>query len=58
MAQNNALTSLFRLLEYRFKNEVLLNEALTHRSAASVNNERLEFLGDGILNFIIAARLF
>lgn len=58
MAQNNALTSLFRLLEYTFKNEVLLNEALTHRSAAAVNNERLEFLGDGILNFIIAARLF
>ena len=58
MAQNNALASLFRLLEYTFKNEVLLNEALTHRSAAAVNNERLEFLGDGILNFIIAARLF
>ena len=58
MAQNDALTSLSRLLEYTFKNEVLLAEALTHRSAAAVNNERLEFLGDGILNFIIAARLF
>jgi ribonuclease-3 len=58
MALDNALTSLSRLLEYTFKNEELLVEALTHRSAASVNNERLEFLGDGILNFIIAASLF
>ena len=58
MAQDNALTPLSRQLEYIFKNEALLTEALTHRSAASVNNERLEFLGDGILNFTIAARLF
>jgi len=58
MALNNALTSLSLLLEYSFKHEALLTEALTHRSAASVNNERLEFLGDGILNFVIAARLF
>jgi len=58
MAQSNALASLSRQLEYAFKNEALLSEALTHRSAASVNNERLEFLGDGILNFVIAARLF
>lgn len=58
MAQSNALTSLSAALEYTFRNEVLLTEALTHRSAASVNNERLEFLGDGILNFVIAAKLF
>ena len=58
MAQNNALTPLSLLLEYTFENEALLAEALTHRSAASVNNERLEFLGDGILNFVIAACLF
>lgn len=58
MAQNNALTMLCDHLEYTFKNEALLTEALTHRSAASVNNERLEFLGDGILNFTIAAWLF
>ncbi len=36
----------------------LLQTALTHRSAGSINNERLEYLGDGILNFIIAAELF
>ena len=58
MAQNNALMPLSHLLEYTFENEALLAEALTHRSAASVNNERLEFLGDGILNFVIAASLF
>ncbi len=58
MAQDDALTVLVRQLDYAFKDEALLVEALTHRSAASVNNERLEFLGDGILNFIIAARLF
>jgi ribonuclease-3 len=58
MAQDNALTSLSSRLEYVFNNEALLAEALTHRSAASINNERLEFLGDGILNFVVAARLF
>ena len=58
MAQDDALTSLSRQLEYTFKNQALLSDALTHRSAASINNERLEFLGDGMLNFTIAARLF
>ena len=58
MGQDDALTALTRKLGYAFKSEALLFEALTHRSAASNNNERLEFLGDGILNFIIAARLF
>lgn len=58
MAQESALKSLSLQLEYSFRNEALLMEALTHRSAASINNERLEFLGDGILNFIIAASLF
>jgi len=58
MAQYNALTPLCHLLEYTFKDESLLMQALTHRSAASLNNERLEFIGDGILNFVIAARLF
>ena len=58
MAQDNALASLCRLLEYSFKDETLLTQALTHRSAASLNNERLEFLGDGILNFVIAASLY
>lgn len=53
-----ALTLLNKLLDYSFKNPTLLDQALTHRSYSSVNNERLEFLGDGALNFIIAHQLF
>ena len=45
-------------LAYQFNKIELLQEALTHRSASSKNNERLEFLGDGILNFVIAGELF
>ena len=36
----------------------MLQRALTHRSAARDHNERLEFLGDAVLNFVIAARLY
>lgn len=43
---------------YRFVGLELLQQALTHRSFSSVNNERLEFLGDSVLNFIIAHQLF
>lgn len=49
---------LYQKIGYRFKDIALLKLALTHRSASSRNNERLEFLGDSILNFIIAAELF
>jgi len=45
-------------LEVTFKDSALLQQALTHRSAASVNNERLEYLGDAILSFVIAEALF
>lgn len=47
-----------RLIGYQFKNQSLLQQALTHRSHGSQNNERLEFLGDGVLNFIVAHQLF
>ena len=43
---------------YTFINEQLLSQALTHRSYSKRNNERLEFLGDAILNFVIASVLF
>ena len=43
---------------YSFKDKELIEVALTHRSAKGENNERLEFLGDGILNFLIAELLF
>lgn len=43
---------------YRFSEPALLAQALTHRSHGSPHNERLEFLGDGILNCVVAAELF
>ncbi|NOQ90031.1 MAG: ribonuclease III [Gammaproteobacteria bacterium] len=58
MARTNAINALLKKLEYTFNDVSLLEEALTHRSYAAVNNERLEFLGDGILNFVIAHELF
>lgn len=45
-------------LTYKFVNPNLLTQALTHRSYHAQNNERLEFLGDGALNFIIANQLY
>ncbi len=45
-------------LGYEFKDKELLQLALTHRSVSDKNNERLEFLGDSLLNFIIAEALF
>lgn len=47
-----------KLSGYTFKNNALLHTALTHRSHSLAHNERLEFLGDSLLNCIIAARLF
>ncbi len=47
-----------RLLGYPFKDEALLQRALTHRSFGHDNNERLEFLGDALLNFAIGAELY
>ena len=58
MALSKAIASLLKKLAYSFDDIELLNEALTHRSYATKNNERLEFLGDGILNFVIADELF
>ncbi|PCJ86510.1 MAG: ribonuclease III [Thiotrichaceae bacterium] len=58
MTQHNAINSLLKNLEYSFSDLTLLDEALTHRSFSPKNNERLEFLGDGILNFVIADELF
>ena len=50
--------SVARKLGHVFSDEALLKTALTHRSFGTPNNERLEFLGDGILDFVIAAALF
>lgn len=45
-------------LQYTFNDATLLENALTHRSVSQKNNERLEFLGDSILNFVIASELY
>lgn len=47
-----------RKLGYEFSDASLLELALTHRSCGKRNNERLEFLGDSILNFVIAEDLY
>jgi ribonuclease III len=51
-------TGLARLLGHDFKNQQLLIQALTHRSYGGYNNERLEFLGDSVLNLAIADQLY
>ncbi len=45
-------------LGYHFRERELLRRALTHRSAGAVNNERLEFLGDAVLDLLTADLLF
>ena len=50
--------TLCRLLGYQFDNPELLIAALTHRSAGSGNNERLEFLGDAVLAYHISIELY
>lgn len=45
-------------LGYTFVDEALFERALTHRSAARSNNERLEFLGDAIIGFVVAEELY
>ena len=52
------INRLQRKLGYTFHHQELLQQALTHRSASSKHNERLEFLGDSILSFVIANALY
>lgn len=54
----SALPVLQTRIGYTFSQPDLLQQALTHRSFSATNNERLEFLGDSVLNFIIAHQLF
>ena len=55
---SNKLDRLERKIGYSFKDQELLVLALTHRSHGGRNNERLEFLGDSVLNFVAAEALF
>jgi ribonuclease-3 len=54
----NKLENLQQSLAYQFSNPDLAQLALTHRSANAAHNERLEFLGDSLLGFIVAETLF
>ncbi|MCK4869658.1 MAG: ribonuclease III [Gammaproteobacteria bacterium] len=53
-----SVNQLEKKISYIFKDPQLLDIALRHRSVGHNSNERLEFLGDAILNFVIAAELF
>ena len=50
--------ALSRRIGYEFRDPDLLRRALTHRSYGTPHNERLEFLGDSVLNCVIATRLY
>ena len=60
---NKRLNIFQNLLDYKFRNQEFLIEALTHKSFSieanrlQPHNERLEFLGDSILNFMVAEEL-
>jgi ribonuclease-3 len=52
------LQSLQKRLEHEFSNVRLLQQALTHRSFSADHNERVEFLGDSVLNLAVAGLLY
>jgi ribonuclease III len=54
----DGLAELQERLQHRFNDPRLLAQALTHRSFSSEHNERLEFLGDSVLNLAVASLLY
>jgi len=56
--KDEQLKTLAKRLGYEFKELARLRQALTHRSVGVPNNERLEFLGDSILSFIVSEALY
>ena len=52
------MKELTEVMGYKFKNSKLLERALTHSSYSKENYERLEFLGDSILDFVVGDYLF
>jgi len=57
-AGNRRFAQLTQFLGYAFADELQLRRALTHRSFSAEHNERLEFLGDSVLNLIISTELY
>ncbi len=58
MVLSDGLKALQDRLGHEFKDQVLLEKAVTHRSFSADHNERLEFLGDSVLNLSVAHWLF
>ena len=54
----DSLSALQHRLQHRFSDPSLLQRAVTHRSYSSEHNERLEFLGDSVLNLAVSSLLF
>ena len=54
----DSLDRLSKAIGYEFENKSLLRQALTHRSKNKANYERLEFLGDSILSFVVSDFLY
>ncbi|HSH40552.1 MAG TPA: ribonuclease III [Arenicellales bacterium] len=57
-ALNSEIGRLERVLDVEFSDPGLLEQALTHRSRSHANYERLEFLGDSVLGFLVAEDLY
>lgn len=55
---NELISGLEKTIAYKFKDQTLLSTALTHCSFGQPNNERLEYLGDAILGFVVADTIF
>ena len=58
VTEASALEALQQRLQHSFADVRLLNQALTHRSFSADHNERLEFLGDSVLNLAVSRLLF
>ena len=57
--RNSNIEELYECLGYEFQNQNLITEALTHKSyTRDYNNERLEFLGDAVLDLVVGEFLF
>ena len=52
------LAALQRSIGYQFNDQNLLQQALTHKSHSKPNNERLEFMGDAVLGYLVGNMLY
>lgn len=57
-AGNSSLAKLQKKIGYQFNEPTLLQQALTHKSYAKTNNERLEFMGDAVLGYLVGNMLY